>query len=73
MNAQRLCIGIDVGSTTVKAVLVELDTNRIVWRDYQRHEGRQLPRLLALLKKLETDVPEVRAGNARALDRKSVV
>jgi activator of 2-hydroxyglutaryl-CoA dehydratase len=29
----------DVGSTTVKAVLV--DNDRIAWQDYQRHHTRQ--------------------------------
>ncbi len=66
MNTPGLCVGIDVGSTTVKAVLVDMETDRILWRDYQRHEGKQLTRLLSLLKKLEADVPEMRAGNARA-------
>ncbi len=66
MNTSHLSLGIDVGSTTVKAVLMETDTNHILWKDYQRHEGEQLSRLLALLKKLEADVPEVRAGALHA-------
>ncbi len=66
MSASRLCIGIDVGSTTVKAVLMDMDTNAILWKDYERHEGRQLSRLLTLLKKLEADVRDVRAGAVHA-------
>jgi predicted CoA-substrate-specific enzyme activase len=66
MTAPQLGLGIDVGSTTVKAVVTDLETDRIVWKDYQRHEGRQLARLLALLTKLETEVKEARAGNIRA-------
>lgn len=65
MSAPRLCLGIDVGSTTVKAVLMDTDTDRILWKDYQRHEGKQLSRLLALLEKLESEVAEARAGNIR--------
>jgi len=65
MSATGLCIGIDVGSTTVKAVLMDTATDRILWRDYQRHEGRQLHRLLALLIRLEAEVPEARAGKIR--------
>jgi len=65
MSAPRLCVGIDVGSTTVKAVLMDLDTDRILWRDYQRHEGKQLSRLLALLRNLEAEVEDVRPGKIR--------
>src|SRR5512140_520469 len=53
MRAPRLCIGIDVGSTTVKAVLMDMDTDAMLWKGYERHEGRQLSRLLTLLKTLE--------------------
>ncbi len=66
MSAPRLCLGIDVGSTTVKAVLMDEGTDRILWRDYQRHEGRQLHRLLALLTRLEAEVPEARPERIRA-------
>ena len=41
-------VGMDVGSTTVKAVLVEDD--RVVWRDYQRHHTRQAEKVLEFLK-----------------------
>ena len=44
MNAQRaeLCFGLDIGSTTVKLVVVERQSQDIIWRDYRRHETRQL-------------------------------
>jgi predicted CoA-substrate-specific enzyme activase len=45
-------LGVDVGSTTVKAVLVKGD--KIVWRDYQRHNTRQAEKVLELLKRLES-------------------
>jgi hypothetical protein len=32
-------VGMDVGSTTVKTVIIEND--RILWQDYQRHNTRQ--------------------------------
>ncbi|MEN0061517.1 MAG: BadF/BadG/BcrA/BcrD ATPase family protein [Myxococcota bacterium] len=41
MTPRRLAIGIDVGSTTVKAVVCDRDTLEIVWQDYKRHETRQ--------------------------------
>jgi activator of 2-hydroxyglutaryl-CoA dehydratase/predicted nucleotide-binding protein (sugar kinase/HSP70/actin superfamily) len=37
----RLLIGIDVGSTTVKATAVDPDSLAIVWSDYRRHQTRQ--------------------------------
>ena len=44
--------GIDVGSTTVKGVLLD-EENRIVFSSYERHEARQLEKVLKLLKKFE--------------------
>ncbi|PON14452.1 hypothetical protein C2W62_29000 [Candidatus Entotheonella serta] len=46
-------IGLDIGSTTVKAVVVDADTKTIVWRDYQRHETRQAEKVLELLLAIE--------------------
>jgi predicted CoA-substrate-specific enzyme activase len=45
--------GIDVGSTTVKAVLVEDD--RVLWQDYQRHHTRQAEKVLEFLRRLESE------------------
>ena len=36
-----LAVGVDVGSTTVKAVVCDRDTLEILWQDYKRHETRQ--------------------------------
>jgi activator of 2-hydroxyglutaryl-CoA dehydratase len=33
----RYMVGIDVGSTTVKSVVVDAATDAIIWQDYQRH------------------------------------
>lgn len=41
MNTNELVIGLDVGSTTVKAVVVEGVTGTVLWNDYRRHETRQ--------------------------------
>lgn len=46
-------VGMDVGSTTVKAVLVEDD--RILWRDYQRHHTRQADKVLEFLSRMEDE------------------
>jgi activator of 2-hydroxyglutaryl-CoA dehydratase/predicted nucleotide-binding protein (sugar kinase/HSP70/actin superfamily) len=48
-TGDRLVIGIDVGSTTVKAVAVDPHTRDIRWSEYRRHETRLADTLLALL------------------------
>ncbi len=51
----RFSIGIDVGSTTVKAIAIEADTEQIVWRDYQRHDARQPEVLLDFLGRMSRE------------------
>jgi predicted CoA-substrate-specific enzyme activase len=46
---------VDVGSTTVKAVVVESDTKTILWKDYRRHETRQAEMLLEFLRRMESE------------------
>ena len=38
---QQFLVGLDVGSTTVKAIVVDAATDKTIWQDYQRHETRQ--------------------------------
>src|SRR5215468_4615375 len=52
----RLLVGIDVGSTTVKAVAVDTASDGIVWSDYQRHETKQPEKTLEFLGRLEADL-----------------
>lgn len=49
-------VGLDVGSTTVKAVVVEARTDAIVWQDYQRHETRQAEKALDFLTRIEREI-----------------
>ena len=56
--------GIDVGSTTVKAVLVADD--EIVWRDYRRHGTRQAEAVLDFLDRMEAQCG-LRPGRDRVL------
>jgi predicted CoA-substrate-specific enzyme activase len=53
----RLAIGLDVGSTTVKAVVIDPDTGVILWKDYERHETRQPEKVLDFLLRIEAAFP----------------
>ncbi len=64
-SAVKYLVGLDVGSTTVKAVVVEAETDRIVWRDYQRHETKQPEKVLEFLKRFEAEVPDLSSANTR--------
>ena len=57
-------VGLDVGSTTVKAIVAEPATDRILWHDYQRHETKQPEKTLEFLQRIETEVG-VTTGNSR--------
>jgi predicted CoA-substrate-specific enzyme activase len=48
-------VGLDVGSTTVKAVVVDAASDRVLWQDYQRHETKQPEKTLEFLKRMEAD------------------
>ncbi|MBI2207010.1 MAG: activase, partial [Candidatus Rokubacteria bacterium] len=46
-------VGLDIGSTTVKAVFVE--DGRSLWQDYQRHNTRQAEKVLEFLDRMERE------------------
>src|SRR5499426_3732188 len=56
-NYEKLYIGLDVGSTTVKAVVVDPVKDEILWQDYQRHETKQPEKVLEFLKRIEEEFP----------------
>src|ERR1700691_1310523 len=45
----KLAIGMDVGSTTVKAVVMDPTTKAILWSDYQRHHTKQPEYVMSML------------------------
>ena len=51
----KFLVGLDVGSTTVKAVVVDAATDQILWQDYQRHETKQPEKTLEFLRRMEAD------------------
>ena len=48
-------LGLDVGSTTVKAVLMDAEQG-IRWQRYERHKTRQLAKVLDFLKIIQHDL-----------------
>ncbi len=57
-------VGLDIGSTTVKAVVFDLRSDQIVWRNYQRHETRQPEKVLEFLSSMESELG-IAPGNCR--------
>ena len=59
MTDTELVIGIDVGSTTVKATVVDPNSLEILWSDYQRHETRQPEKVLEFLVRIGNEFNHV--------------
>ena len=55
MTNPAMILGIDLGSTTVKHVLLEADTGRVVDRSYRRHGSAVVPALLECLRHVRDD------------------
>jgi predicted CoA-substrate-specific enzyme activase len=55
-HVTKFLMGLDVGSTTVKAVVVDAAIDRVLWQDYQRHETKQPEKSLEFLKRVEAEV-----------------
>src|SRR6201984_566054 len=52
----KFMVGLDVGSTTVKATVVDAANDQILWQDYQRHETKQPEKTLEFLRRMEAEV-----------------
>jgi predicted CoA-substrate-specific enzyme activase len=61
---EYLSVGLDIGSTTVKAVVVDIQTDTIIWSDYRRHETRIAEKVHNCLKRIENDLG-VKSGDFR--------
>ncbi|HEX3697206.1 MAG TPA: BadF/BadG/BcrA/BcrD ATPase family protein [Polyangia bacterium] len=59
-------IGIDVGSTTVKAVVVDPVSHEILWSDYQRHQTKQAEKVMELLVTIGNAFPNLTPGTIRS-------
>jgi predicted CoA-substrate-specific enzyme activase len=60
----QFLVGLDVGSTTVKAIVVDAATDKSIWQDYQRHETRQPEKVLEFLQRMEAEAG-IAPGNTR--------
>jgi activator of 2-hydroxyglutaryl-CoA dehydratase/predicted nucleotide-binding protein (sugar kinase/HSP70/actin superfamily) len=58
VREQPVVIGVDVGSTTVKAVVLDPESLEILWCDYQRHLTKQPEKVHELLTAIEGAFPE---------------
>ncbi|MBX3227667.1 MAG: CoA activase [Labilithrix sp.] len=58
VNKPFLAIGMDVGSTTVKATVVDPVSKAILWSDYQRHHTKQPEKCLELLETIIAAFPD---------------
>lgn len=59
-------VGLDVGSTTVKAVAVPRESGKVAWQKYTRHETRQGETVRQFLGQMERELG-VSAGNAQVM------
>src|SRR3982074_3592756 len=64
MRNDQLMVGLDVGSTTVKAVVVRPESDQMIWQDYQRHETKQPEKTLEFLRRIEAEIG-ITPGNCR--------
>jgi len=55
-HSTQFLVGLDVGSTTVKAVVVDAASDKVLWQDYQRHETKQPEKTLEFLKRMEAEI-----------------
>jgi len=56
VRARDFLVGIDVGSTTVKAVVCKEPGGQVLFRDYRRHEGRQSDAVLHVLRRVKSEL-----------------
>ena len=62
---KKFFAGIDIGSTTIKAVVTNAADGEIIWKDYRRHETRQMETLLDFLGRMEAETG-INPDNCRA-------
>ena len=61
----RAIVGLDVGSTTVKAVIVDPESKEILWSDYQRHHTKQAECVLDFMVRIDEVLKRLGCGQTR--------
>ncbi|MFL0800187.1 MAG: acyl-CoA dehydratase activase-related protein [Agarilytica sp.] len=64
-DCSEVVIGVDVGSTTVKMVVVDPASKKILWSQYLRHETKQAECTLAMLEKISLEFSQVSTKKVR--------
>lgn len=62
---KKFLIGLDVGSTTVKAVVVNQEDRQIIWSDYQRHKTKQVEKSFELFQAIQEKFSEYSPSDFR--------
>ncbi|QQR80424.1 MAG: CoA activase [Deltaproteobacteria bacterium] len=62
---QKIYIGMDVGSTTVKGCVVDPETLQILWSDYQRHETKQPEKVMEFMVRIGNEFSHIPQENIR--------
>ena len=57
-QSQKLHVGIDIGSTTVKAVVLDADTNETLFETYRRHGAQQIQTTARVLDEISARFPK---------------
>lgn len=58
IKSNKLRLGIDVGSTTVKLAVYDIDEGRLLYHVYRRHNARQSETVISLLKEARDRFPD---------------
>lgn len=58
VRPEHIMVGMDVGSTTIKAVVFDAATETVLWQRYERHETRQPEKALEFFEAIGRDLPE---------------
>lgn len=56
MHLNKIIIGMDVGSTTVKATVVHPQSKKIIWSKYKRHHTKQAELVLLFLEEILSEI-----------------
>ncbi len=60
-----IVIGLDVGSTTVKAAVIDPHTKAVLWHDYQRHHTAQPECVMGFMSRIGQAFPKLRQEDIR--------